>query len=162
MAFYFLRNRELAEETVSDVFYMIWKKRDRLGQIEHIEQYLYISVKNQAVHYIRRAPNIHRIPLELYQIEWLPDSMNPESALLDEEYRRLIQEAILSLPPRCREVFRLMLSDKLKQKEIARLLDISEKTVEAHIAVAYKKIASYVNKKYNHPPTARKLMSVFF
>lgn len=162
LAFYFLKSRELAEEAVSDVFYIVWKKRDALDKINHIEYYLYTSVKNQALHYLRRAPSADRIPLELYQLEWLPDSTNPELAFLDEEYRRLIQEAILSLPAKCREVFRLVLSDKLKHKEIAELLDISEKTVEAHMAAAYKKIALYVNKKYGHPPPACKLLSVFF
>lgn len=162
LAFYFLRSRELAEEAVSDVFYILWKKRDALGKINHIEYYLYISVKNQALHYIRRTPTIDRVPLELYRIEWLSDSTDPELTLLDEEYRRLIEEAIGALPAKCREVFRLVLNDKLKYKEIARLLDISEKTVEAHIAAAYKKIASYVNRKYNHSPTVRKLLSVFF
>lgn len=162
LAFYFLRNRELAEEAVSDVFYTIWKKRDMLNQIEHIEHYLYISVKNQALHYIRRATHSDRVLVELYQIEWLPDPINPELALLDQEYRRLIQEAVLSLPLKCREVFRLVLSDRLKHKEIAQLLDISEKTVEAHITMAYKKVAAYVNKKYTQPKTIRKLLSIFF
>lgn len=162
LALYFLRTRELAEETVADVFYIIWKKRAALPTIEHIEYYLYTSVKNQALHYIRRTLLPEPIPLELYQIQWLPDTDNPERAFLDQEYRDLIQEAILSLPDKCREVFRLVLSDRLKHKEIACLLDISEKTVEAHIATAYKKIALYVNKKYSHPQSTRKLPGIFF
>lgn len=162
LALYFLRTRELAEEAVSDVFYIIWKKRATLPAIEQIEYYLYTAVKNQALHYIRRTLLPEPVPLELYQIQWLPDSNNPELAFLDQEYCELIQEAILSLPVKCREVFRLVLSDKLKHKEIARLLDISEKTVEAHVSTAYKKIALYVNKKYSHPQTSRKLLSIFF
>ena len=66
--------------------------------------------------------------------------------MLDQERRELVQNAIDSLPNKCREVFRLAMSDKLKHKEIAKLLDISEKTVEAHVATAYKKIQNYVRK----------------
>ena len=87
--------------------------------------------------------------LDLYTVELIPDVNNPEMSLLNQEYLNLIQDAINSLPDRCREVFRLVQSDKLKHKEIAQILDVSEKTVESHIANAYKKIALYVNKKYN-------------
>ena len=41
-----------------------------------------------------------------------------------------------------------MLSDKLKNREIADVLGISEKTVNIHIAKAYERIAEYVNRQY--------------
>ena len=84
----------------------------------------------------------------LYEIELVPDSDTPEKSLMDEEYRMLVQQAIDSLPPKCREVFRLVLSDKLKNREIADVLGISEKTVNIHIAKAYERIAAYVNRQY--------------
>lgn len=162
LAIYFLHSKELGEEAVADVFYKVWQKKDSLAKINDIESYLYISVKNQALHYIRRTPVIDKIPLELYTIDILPDENNPEDKLLDQEYKVLIQNAINSLPEKCREVFRLMLSDKLKHKEIAQLLNISEKTVEAHITNAYKRIAQYVNKEYNNTRTINKMLSIFF
>mgnify|MGYP000276101375 CR=1 FL=1 len=67
---------------------------------------------------------------------------------MDEEYQALVQQAIDSLPPKCREVFRLVLSDKLKNREIADILGISEKTVNIHIAKAYERIAEFVNRRY--------------
>lgn len=47
-------------------------------------------------------------------MELIPESNDPESLMEDNEYELLIQEAINSLPPKCKEVFRLVLSDKLK------------------------------------------------
>lgn len=146
-AAYLLKSKGQAEEAVSDVFYTIWKNQKTVDRIDDIEKYLYISVKNQALQYLRKHPSKESSFLDLYAIELIPDTNNPESDLLDREYIELVQEAINSLPNKCKEVFRLTLSDQLRQKEIASLLDISIKTVEAHVAHAYKKIALYVNKK---------------
>lgn len=149
VAFYFLRSKEFSEEAVSDVFYTIWKRRSTLPMIEDIGDYLFVSVKNQALHYLRRGyvPENDNL-MELYQVDFLQDADTPELSLIDKEYQQLIQKAINSLPDKCREVFRLVISDKLKNREISALLNISEKTVEAHITRAYKRIAEYVNKEY--------------
>lgn len=149
LAYAYLHSKELAEEAVLDVFTTIWNKRDSLSVVKDIERYLYISVKNQALHYIRRNYIKENDSLDLYEIELLPEDNTPEKTLIDHEYQSLIQDAINSLPPKCKEVFRLVLADKLKNREIADLLDISEKTVNQHIALAYKRISAYVNKQYS-------------
>ena len=149
VAFYFLKSKEQGEEVVADVFFNLWKKRKTLDTIDHIENYLYITTRNQALHYLKKQQGqTDTNPAELYCVEWIPDSETPEKNLLQEEYEELIRQAVYSLPEKCREVFRLLLSDKLKHKDIAQLLNISEKTVEAHISQAYKRIAAYVNRSY--------------
>lgn len=162
LALYFLKTKELAEEVTSDVFFIIWKRRKTLTEIDDIEKYLYTSTKNQALHYLRRSSVIDSETLDLYTINLLPDENNPEEQLLNQEYQKLIQKAINSLPEKCREVFRLVLSDKLKHREIAQLLNISEKTVEAHITSAYKRIAEFVNREYSNPKTINKMLTIFF
>ena len=142
VAYYYLNSREL------DVFTVIWQKRETLSHVKEPERYLYISVKNQALHYLRRGYVQEKDPFSLYEIELIPDSDTPEKSLMDEEYQALVQQAIDSLPPKCREVFRLVLSDKLKNREIADVLGISEKTVNIHIAKAYERIAEFVNRRY--------------
>ena len=47
LALYFIKSKELAEEIVSDVFFIIWKRRKALGDVDDIEKYLYISTKNR-------------------------------------------------------------------------------------------------------------------
>lgn len=157
LAYAYLHSKELAEEAVLDVFTTIWNKRDLLSVVKDIERYLYISVKNQALHYIRRNYIKENDSLDLYEIELLPEDNTPEKTLIDLEYQSLIQDAINSLPPKCKEVFRLVLADKLKNREIADLLDISEKTVNQHIALAYKRISAYVNKQYSDKDERRTL-----
>lgn len=159
LAYYYLHSREAAEEVVLDVFTVIWQKRETLSSVKEPERYLYTSVKNQALHYIRRGYVQEKDAYSLYEIELVPDSDTPEKNLLDEEYRMLVQQAVDSLPPKCKEVFRLVLSDKLKNREIAEALGISEKTVNVHIAKAYERIAEYVNRRYRH---VKRFLSLFF
>ena len=162
LAFYFLKSKELAEEAVSDVFFILWKRRETLNQIDDIKKYLYTSIKNQALHYIRRTNILDKETSDLYVVEPFPDEDDPEKQLLNQEYHALIQKAIDSLPDKCKEVFRLNLADRLKNKEIAKLLNISEKTVEAHITNAYKRITLYVNKEYGNHTKRDRMICIFF
>lgn len=163
VALYFLKSKEWAEEAVADVFFIIWKKREDMVHIEDLNAFLYIMIKNESLHYIRRGKALMGSNQDLYTIESVADSSDPEKQMLNEEYLQIIQKAINSLPKKCREVFRLSINDRLKQREIAALLDLSIKTVELHMATAYKRIGEYVNKEYNSfSSRSSKLYSLFF
>ena len=104
-------------------------------------------MKNQALHYLRRGYVQEKDSFSLYEIELIPDSDTPEKNLMDEEISNSDQQAIDSLRQSAGG-FRLVLSDKLKNREIADVLGISEKTVNIHIAKAYERIAKFVNRRY--------------
>jgi RNA polymerase sigma-70 factor (ECF subfamily) len=57
---------------------------------------------------------------------------------------RQINAAIASLPPKCRVIFRLVKENNLKYREVAELLEISEKTVENQMAIALKKLTASI------------------
>lgn len=162
VALYFLRSKELSEEAVSDVFFIIWQKRDVLPDIENLDTYLYVAVKNQALQYLKRKTTQNKEPIDLYTVDFFHDHHNPELQFLNNEFQALVQKAINSLPDKCKEVFRLHFSDKLKQREIGVLLDISEKTVGIHIMNAYKRIAQYVNHEYSKDENIKRMLFIFF
>ncbi len=49
----FVMKEEIAEEIVQDVFIQIWKKKDNLQIVKSIEAYLYTSVKNRSINYLK-------------------------------------------------------------------------------------------------------------
>ena len=69
LAYYYLDSRELAEEAVLDVFTVVWQKRETLAHVKEPGHYLYVAVKNQALHYIRRGYVQEKEPYSLYEIE---------------------------------------------------------------------------------------------
>lgn len=162
VALYFVRSKELSEEAVSDVFFNIWQKKELLPSIDNLDKYLYVAVKNQALQYLKKQAAQNREPIDLYTVDFFHDQNNPELQFLDAEFQALVQQAIDSLPEKCKEVFRLHFSDKLKQREIGVLLDISEKTVGIHIMNAYKRIAQYVNHEYNKDENINRMLCIFF
>ena len=49
-----------------------------------------------------------------------------------------MNEAINNLPEKCKLTFKLVREEKMKYREVAEVLGISQKTVEAHLSKAVK------------------------
>ena len=81
---------------------------------------------------------IHKKRVEFYQ----PDSNDVVKRIEDAELRRKLSDAINELPDKCKEVFKLSYLHEMKNKEIADVLGISLRTVEAHMYKALKYLRS--------------------
>src|ERR1700712_5308505 len=49
-----IKDHELAEEIISDVFIKIWQNRKNIAKIDNFKLYLYVSTKNTALNYLSR------------------------------------------------------------------------------------------------------------
>lgn len=63
----------------------------------------------------------------------------PGRSLEIDEKTRLLRSAVEALPPRCREVFVLYLSEKLPLSEIAKRLGISKNMAQKHVRLAFQR-----------------------
>jgi len=145
-AFSFLHSKEAAEEIVHDVLINLWKKRNDFTDIQNLDTYLYVSVKNLSLNYLRNeAKHAHKDIDEMYD-EMAFISINPESICIAKESADRLNKSINNLPVKCRLIFKLIKLDGLKYKEVAILLNISVKTVENQLANALKKIAFTIQK----------------
>jgi RNA polymerase sigma-70 factor (ECF subfamily) len=140
-----LKNHELAEEVVSDVFIKIWQNRNEIGKIENFKLYLYISTKNTALNYLSRHFRKDLITLEEMSFNTYVSPYNPEQLLITSEAVKKINSEINKLPPRCKLIFKLVKEDRLRYNDIAELLNISVKTIDSQMAIALKKISSAIN-----------------
>lgn len=138
-AFAIVKDRQRAEEIIHDVFLKLWENRKMLTAIENISSYLFIASKNGCMNFMRKKKVIFTNTIEE---ELSYTLVTPESSLISAENMHLIQEAICSLPPKCLLVFRLIKEEQLKYAEVAKLLNISVKTVETQMMIANKRIAA--------------------
>ena len=151
-----LKNKELAEDVVSDVFMKVWQNRSNLINIDNFKLYLYISTKNTSFNYLSRHFRKDVISLDDMSLSIGNISYNPEEMLITSEVINRINLAISMLPPRCKLIFKLVKEDGLKYSEIANLLNISVKTIDSQMAIAVKKIGNAINfdlkKEFKAPP----------
>jgi RNA polymerase sigma-70 factor (ECF subfamily) len=118
----------------------LWKKRKESAGIRNLEVYLYVSVKNLSLNYLRNTSSLRTIDIAERSHEYIRFDSDPETLLVHAEAVRKLAAAIQGLPPRCKLIFKLVKEDGLKYKDVALLLDLSVKTVEAQLAIAMKKI----------------------
>lgn len=143
-AYSFIKSHELAEEIVSDVFIRIWEKRKQLEQIDNLKLYLYVSTKNFSLNYLQKLLKNKTFELDQLSVELKSLYADPEQVLITREMANRVRLAVNQLPPRCKMIFKLVKEDGLKYKEVAELLDISIKTVEAQVTLAVKKLGSTI------------------
>jgi RNA polymerase sigma-70 factor (ECF subfamily) len=137
--------RALAEEVVSDVFIKIWERRKTITQIQNLRVYLYVSTKNTALNYLDRQKRNEFLNLDELRHEEPSPFLDPEQIMISAEMMKRIKQAIQSLPPRCKLVFKLVREDELPYREVAEILDISIKTIDNQLAIALRKISESIN-----------------
>lgn len=139
-----IRSKELAEEIVNDVFVHLWEKRAILSGIDNAVAYLYVAVKNRTLDYIRKSSSNKTEDIHAIGSEYITFTLDPEQLLITEEMKKKIETAVDQLPARCKLIFKLIKEDGLKYKEVAAILELSVKTVEAQLAIAMKKLTTAI------------------
>lgn len=143
---YYINDKEKAQELVLDVFTYIWEHRETFEIKLTMKAYLFQAVKNRSFTYIRDKKTT------VFLEEAYANEVAQEGCLgieLD-ELSRLIEEAVSLLPPKCCEIFRKSREENLTNKEIAKELKLSEKTVEGQITIALRKIRAFLGESYSY------------
>ena len=139
-AFSFVQNKEMAEEIVNDVFLRLWQNRGGLDRIDNINVYLYVAIKNTAANYLRKTASRNRIDLERVMVSHFYLSPDPEQVLVTGELRKMIEQSINQLPPKCKLIFKLVKEDGLSCHEVASILGLHYKTITTQLTIALKKL----------------------
>ena len=129
----FVIHFDVAEDIVQEVFEKIWKKSTRIDEGESIDSYLFVAVRNACFTFLKNKRE--RVDLEAVK----QNLETPEEVIEFDtpELNRLWRE-IDNLPVQCKIVFKLVVLEDMKYKDVADSLDISVNTVKTQMKIAYK------------------------
>lgn len=133
-----LKDKELCEEIVQNVFIDLWNNREKIQIKISINSYLYACIRYKVFGQFRKKK---MIKVELFDdLKKRFQYATPETKIIHKELVEQIDAIVETLPKKCRKVYRLSRNEQLSHKEIANQLNISTKTVENHITIALKAI----------------------
>jgi RNA polymerase sigma-70 factor (ECF subfamily) len=132
----YIHDTDESRSLVQQVFVDLWIKRNKLIIGQSIKAYLFKSVHNSALDYLKHK----RVESKyLREAPPVPETID-ENVIEEAELNARINLAIEGLPGKCREIFLLCRFEELRYSEIAEKLGISVKTVEMQMGIAMKKL----------------------
>jgi RNA polymerase sigma-70 factor (family 1) len=135
-----VKNQNAAVEIVDEVFVKFWKNRQNANAINNLRVYFYTAVKNTALNHLSQNVNEQKIESFDYVDVQVNDNITPEQLMITSELFSKIKIAVNNLPPKCKVIFKLVREDGLTYKEVSKILNISENTVDAQLVIAVKRI----------------------
>lgn len=137
-AFNKIHDRDEAEEIVQSIFSSLWEQREKL-EIENLNAYLHRAVKNRILNSIRAK--ITEKKYWDYYHNFIPSVQNStENTVVFDDLQEGLEAAVSHLPEKSRRVFQLSRFEGRTNHEIAKLLKISEKSIEYHLTKSLREL----------------------
>lgn len=136
----YVRSPEVAEEIVQSVFLRIWERRRTWDPTTGVRAYLFGSCRNAAFDYMRREQVARRTAAGVVDEQDVPAlgaaPAGPAELTEAHDLSNAIRAVVGEMPERRRAVVTMRWQHQMGPTEIARVLGISVKGVEAHLARA--------------------------
>lgn len=124
---------EAAEEIVEELFYVFWKEREQLQLFHSIKSYLYGAVRNRSLQYCEHQRVRMQYEETILARPQEVGGVDPQQQIEYRELQDIINRTLTKLPERRLRIFKLHRMEGKKYAEIASLLSLSVKTVEAEM-----------------------------
>jgi len=132
------------DDVVQESYLRIWRAASQ-EPVKSAKAFLYLVARRVALNFVRKERNS---PVDAYGDEAmsgvLDDKPNAREAAIIQDRVNLLADALMSLPPRCREIMVLHKMKGLAQKEVADQLGLSERTVETQIRNGVARCLTYL------------------
>lgn len=145
-AYTLLNDNDDAKDVVQQIFMHLWEKKETLSITQSVRAYLYTTTHNHCLNRIKSRQTRQRHYQQFATGQDHATSDNEEQLSV-----RALKQEVLSamdeLPEKCREVFYKSRFEEKTYPEIAKELEISVKTVEAHMGKALRLLRTRLSDK---------------
>ncbi|MES2239244.1 MAG: RNA polymerase sigma factor [Bacteroidota bacterium] len=140
-AYYKSGDSDAALDLVQEAFVRIWENCSQID-FSKVKTYLFTTVNNLFLNTIKHQKVVMAFAKETPYLD--TTNQTPEYLLEEEEFKIKLQNAIASLSEAQREVFLMNRIDGKKYREIADILDITQKAVEKRMSGALKLLKEHI------------------
>ena len=152
-----IRNREEVEDLTQEAFIKAFTSLNRFDNQYSFSTWLYKIATNNSIDYIRKKKlqtfSINK-PIESEESDYsfeLPDTnLEPDQELIASQRKKMLDEAMNSLPPKYRQVILMRHVDEKEYQEIAKTLELPLGTIKAHIFRARELLYKQLREKMRH------------
>lgn len=127
-----LKNTEQSKDIIQEVFSTLWVRRHDLNIIT-LESYLHTAVRHQVYRHVGRSPGLATF---IEPFEKMALASGADDGIMEKELAALFHTWLACLPEKRKQIFLLYYRDKLTTKEIAKQLNISQKSVQNQLGIA--------------------------
>jgi RNA polymerase sigma-70 factor (ECF subfamily) len=141
VAMHRLGNMDEAREVVQDIFFNLWRRRATFRLEYSLNTYLSVAVKYEVLNRLAVKHRQQRFQLHISR-HWEAATSDTENQISFKELQEQLASLVKALPEKCRIIFQMSREKGYPRKKIASELGIAEKTVEAHLSTALRKLRS--------------------
>ena len=143
----YVSSKAIAEDIVSDIFYEFQAESRYETITTSFRAYLFTAVRNRAFDYVR-AEMRHTASLDNAELIPASGNQNPDSITQYEELYHDVENAINAMPLKRRQIYVMHRFEGKKYQEIANELNLSLRTIEAHLFQAIRQIRNTLKDKW--------------
>jgi len=140
-----------AEDLVQKAFVMIWDKRGGIDETKSLRAYLFQIAYSRMLNHVEYQSK--------FNDEDPPEDdispKNPDSDVDYSELLKLVKRAIKNMPEKRGQVFESCFMNQFTYKETAEAMDVSVKTVENHMTLAFKDLRASLTDVYGEDVLAK-------
>lgn len=141
----YISNKDDAEDIVQELFITAWNKELEALPEKEFAAYMTTAVKNGSLSFLRkkseRMVSIEDHPMAASSV---PDESGDGYGNGRKSPEEMLEAALATLPPKCKEIFLMAKLKGMKYRNIAENLNLSEKTIENQMTKAIKLLRVYV------------------
>ncbi|MDR2271037.1 MAG: sigma-70 family RNA polymerase sigma factor [Sphingobacterium sp.] len=136
-----------AIDIVQQTFTDLWEIRAKIPQIKSLRSFLFIMARNLSFRRLRDILKNEK-NLDSYASHYCKHNSAVDQELDFKELNTMIQSHIDLLPDKMKTIFLMSRKSHLSYLEIAKELNISDKTVKKQISNAIKILKTKIDKEY--------------
>ncbi|WP_404346761.1 RNA polymerase sigma factor [Sutcliffiella horikoshii] len=142
VSFSIIRDRQLAEDNVQETFIKAYKKLDSLQESDKVGAWLCVIATRTAIDFVRRERKNKGCPMELEVLDCLGKEAghNVEAEVEVKLLKELFDEKMEDFTMEDKKLLVLKMEKGLKEREIAKALEMNPATVKSKIHRARRKL----------------------